>query len=164
MWTGLVSAIETRFEDGLPPAGKIANQDYQNLLHLVKPWDMHWRRADARIVASMHFGGDTPTLPGLRASAERLLARPERRRVLMLITDGEPNEGMQERTAVAALARAVRRSGIEIAPIGLVDVHPFSMGHMFGDGAWVHADTASLGRTMLGELEKRLTAGQRRAA
>ena len=75
-------------------AGKPANPGRLNdLRHIIyKPADAPWRRAKRSLALMMHEGLLKENIDGeaLAWAHRRLLARPERRRILMMISDGAP--------------------------------------------------------------------------
>lgn len=65
--------------------------------------------------ASLNASGGTPMTEGIWYGLDELLARPEPRKLLMVVTDGQPNN---QRTTVQALAIA-RTAGVETYGIGI---------------------------------------------
>lgn len=138
-------------EDGVEPCWLIVR----------KPYAMHWRKAERRFGDLGDPGGDTPTLVGVRASLMRLLSRPERRRALLVVTDGTPNWGDYEARATAGVVRTARNLGVEVYGIGVGDVGQSMMRIMFGQDAYVKVDFDQLGKTLLGQLERMVVKGER---
>lgn len=74
----------------------------------------------------------------------------EPRKILLMITDGVPNDGRAEIELCGGLIRQMEASGIEVIGIGVeVDI-----GRMFTK--YVRTDFSKLGETLLGSLEKLL--------
>ena len=65
-----------------------------------------------------HYPFDgTPTHKALWAGRVLLLQRPEPRKIMLVLTDGCPDNG----TETSAATKRIRRDGIEIAAIGIMD-------------------------------------------
>ena len=95
-------------------------------------------------------GGDTPSYSALLSYAQMMLNWQEPRKILLMITDGVPNDGRQEIELCGGLIRQMEASGIEVIGIGVeVDI-----GRMFTK--YVRTDFSKLGETLLGSLEKLL--------
>ena len=95
-------------------------------------------------------GGDTPSYSALLSYAQMMVNWQEPRKVLLMITDGIPNDGNVEITLCSDLISQMEASGIEVIGIGInVDV-----GRMFTK--YVQTDFTKLGETLLGSLEKLL--------
>jgi len=80
----------------------------------IKTFDHPLTRARGRIGA-IDAGGGTPTAEALWIAGNRLVGRREERKILMLVTDGDP-DNMPSAKQVAGL---IERSGIELYGIGL---------------------------------------------
>lgn len=91
-------------------------------------------------------GGSTPTDQGLWYARAALLARPESRKIILLITDGYPDDmNMAQRAATRT-----RQEGIEIAAIGIVTD---AVRHLC-DQYCVVQQVAQLPQALFGVLEK----------
>ncbi|MBU1959983.1 MAG: VWA domain-containing protein [Gammaproteobacteria bacterium] len=80
----------------------------------IKTFDAPLARARGRIGAIAASGG-TPTAEALWIAGNRLVARREERKILMLVTDGSP-DNMPAAQQVAGL---IERSGIELYGVGI---------------------------------------------
>jgi cobaltochelatase CobT len=113
-------------------AGKPANPGRLNdLRHIVyKPADAPWRRSKRALALMMREGLLKENIDGeaLAWAHRRLLARPEHRRILMMISDGAPvddstlsvNTGCYlERHLRQVIEEIETRSGIELIAIGI---------------------------------------------
>lgn len=102
-------------------------------------------------------GGDTPTYSALLTYAQMLSEWKEPRRILLMLTDGEPNGYYRgEREKVHDLQRKMIAAGIEVYAVG-IQADEKCMASMFDK--YVMTDFANLGQTMLGGIEKMLLAG-----
>ncbi len=113
-------------------AGKPANPGRLNdLRHIIyKPADAPWRRAKRSLALMMREGLLKENIDGeaLAWAHKRLLARPERRRILMMISDGAPvddstlsvNTGSYlERHLRQVIEEIETRSPVELIAIGI---------------------------------------------
>lgn len=82
---------------------------------VVKPFDADLNVTTKGLIGGIFASGGTPTAQALWLAGQRLAARRESRRLLMLITDGVPNS-MPEAQQMAGL---LDRSGIELYGIGI---------------------------------------------
>ena len=102
------------------------------------------------------IGGDTPTYAALLSYAQMMSEWQEPRRILLMLTDGEPNgyyDGEPEK--VRDLQGKMIAAGIEVYAIG-IEANSRCMSTMFDK--YVMTDFTSLGQTMLGGIEKMLLA------
>lgn len=81
---------------------------------VVKSFDESLATVRSRI-GSIGAGGGTPTAEGLWVAGNRLVARKEERKILMLVTDGAAND----MDGAKQVADMIERSGIELYGIGL---------------------------------------------
>jgi cobaltochelatase CobT len=113
-------------------AGKPANPGRLNdLRHIIyKPADSPWRRAKRSLALMMREGLLKENIDGeaLSWAHRRLVARPERRRILMMISDGAPvddstlsvNTGCYlERHLRQVIEEIETRSSVELIAIGI---------------------------------------------
>jgi len=113
-------------------AGKPPNPGRLNdLRHIIyKPADAPWRRAKRSLALMMREGLLKENIDGeaLSWAHRRLIARPERRRILMMISDGAPvddstlsvNTGCYlERHLRQVIEEIETRSGVELIAIGI---------------------------------------------
>ena len=97
-------------------------------------------------------GGDTPTYSALLAYAQMMSEWKEPRRILLMLTDGEPNGYYRgEPGKVRDLQAKMTKAGIEVYAIG-IQANEKCMSKMFDK--YVMTDFDSLGQTMLGGIEK----------
>ncbi len=89
-WSGGRSAHDWRAAGAPPDPGRVAD-----LLHIVyKSADQSWRQARMDLAAMLRTDHYREGVDGeaVRWATNRLIARPERRRVLVLVSDGRPME------------------------------------------------------------------------
>ncbi|MDN5874065.1 MAG: VWA domain-containing protein, partial [Sinobacteraceae bacterium] len=82
---------------------------------VIKAFD---RDLDTRVkglVGGLHASGGTPTAKALWEAANRLVARREQRKLLIVVTDGLPND-LDDTQQVAAM---ITKSGIELYGVGI---------------------------------------------
>ena len=95
-------------------------------------------------------GGDTPSYAALMTYANMISSWHEPRKILLMLTDGEPNGNNRERDMCSTLVKEMEAIGIEVIGIGIgIDVS-----EMFEK--YVLTDFNKLGETLLGSLEKLL--------
>ncbi len=119
------------FQDWMA-AGKPANPGRLNdLRHIIyKGADVPWRRAKRNLGLMMREGLLKENIDGeaLEWAYKRLMARPEQRRILMVISDGAPVDdatqsqnktGLLESHLRLAIDKIENRSGVELVAIGI---------------------------------------------
>ncbi len=119
------------FQDWMS-AGKPANPGRLNdLRHIIyKSADMPWRRAKRNLGLMMREGLLKENIDGeaLDWAYKRLMARPEQRRILMVISDGAPVDdatqsqnktGLLEANLRMAIDKIENRSEVELVAIGI---------------------------------------------
>ena len=95
-------------------------------------------------------GGDTPSYSALLSYAHIMSGWTEPRKVLLMLTDGAPNGGYEERRSFKKLVTKMEDAGIEVIGVGIdTDVQ-----RMFNQS--IQTDFNALGKTLLGSLEKLL--------
>ena len=95
-------------------------------------------------------GGDTPSYAALMTYANMMSSWHEPRKILLMLTDGDPNGNNRERDMCSTLVKEMEAIGIEVIGIGIgIDVS-----EMFEK--YVLTDFNKLGETLLGSLEKLL--------
>jgi Mg-chelatase subunit ChlD len=87
--------------------------DHTDAVQMLVPFD---RKPDSSLLNQIS-GGRTPTDSALWAARAMLLNRPEPRKIILVITDGDPNDPSGVRSAIKRLAL----DGIEQAAIGIGD-------------------------------------------
>ena len=98
------------------------------------------------------IGGDTPTLAAIKAIYSRISAHSQTRKVVLFLTDGDPNDRGAEKRMCRKNIDAIWNDGIEFYGVGIgMDVDK-----MFGPNRSVTAQSRDLGKTLLGELERLL--------
>lgn len=136
-----------------------------------RPWMVYHKRASdnwRKINNGIEFqpvGSDTPTYSSMVGTARIMSQWQEPRRVLLFLTDGEPNGDTAECKAVSGVIKDMLASGIETygAYIGRSEIssdHYINgyMNQMFGD-KWTPTTFEKLGETLLGGIEKLLIKG-----
>lgn len=94
--------------------------------------------------------GCTPLAEAIWPAAGDLLAAKGQRKVLVLITDGEPDNQDQAKTMIDRC----RKSGIEVFCIGFGSISASSMNTVFGTGNWKYLEHVGLMRDALSQLVK----------
>ena len=98
------------------------------------------------------FGGDTPTYAALTSLYTRVSSHPHGRKIILFLTDGEPNEGYAEVHMCRRVVEHIRATGIEVYGIGIQQ----QVANIFGDDHSVRVNKKALGETLLGQIEKLL--------
>jgi len=98
------------------------------------------------------FGGDTPTYAALTSLYTRVSSHPHGRKIILFLTDGEPNEGWSEVRMCKKVVEHIRATGIEVYGIGIQQ----QVSNIFGDDHSVTVNKKALGETLLGQIEKLL--------
>jgi cobaltochelatase CobT len=132
------------------------------LLHKFKgsvgglPWIVRHKQAHQnyrKLQTLLNFqpvGGDTPTYAALQTYAGMMQSWTEPRKILLMLTDGDPNGAYHERVKCRKLVVEMEAIGIEVIGVGIgMDVSSIFSKH-------VQTDFAKLGETLLGSLEKLL--------
>jgi cobaltochelatase CobT len=114
---------------------------------VVLPFGMKASRNASRFALSAR--GGTPMTDGLIAAARSLVTRPEPRKLLLTVTDGQPDNQASARILVRHLAQR----GVELYGLGL---GTNSVRHLFPQSDVIH-NVASLAPTLLGMLRRTLT-------
>ncbi len=88
-----------------------------------KTYDESWTREKERL-GSCHAIAENADGEAVEWAAKRLLARPEKRKVLIVLSDGEPACGGDDNNAIASHLRRVltwleKKEGVEVVGIGL---------------------------------------------
>ncbi|MBL8308260.1 MAG: VWA domain-containing protein [Rubrivivax sp.] len=110
-------------------------------LHELKGFDERWNDGTRQRLAALKPGYYTRMGAALRAATRRLSERPERQRLLLLLTDGKPHDldgydGRlgQEDTKQAVLA--ARRAGLLPFAISIDEQAPEVLPQLFGSKGW----------------------------
>jgi len=158
-------------------AGKPPNPGRLNdLRHIIyKSADAPWRRARRNLGLMLREGILKENIDGeaLRWAHDRLLARPESRRVLMVISDGAPvDDSTLSSNSGSYLERDLRETIADIESRSPVNLVAIGIGHdvtRYYRRAVTIVDVDRLGDTMLNELsdlfeEEKKRGGLRRAS
>lgn len=94
--------------------------------------------------------GGTPLTEGLVVAARELLARPESRKAMIVLTDGDPHNRPQAKLMIDYLAR----SGVEIYGIGIQSTSVEGLFPEYG----VISDLGELSGVLIGLLKRKLLA------
>lgn len=97
-----------------PVYGSVGNNQYDEGVAIVKRWDDSPRLLAGRI-ASLSVSGGTPMAQAILAASSDLLQRPETLRLVLVVTDGDP-DNIQSTTEVIAKARS---AGLAVAGVGI---------------------------------------------
>ena len=119
-------------------------------LWLAKDWGHNYTKALRGIAGGrvIHYGG-TPMLPAMAQCVKELMSRREKRRLLMVFTDGVPNETPQ---AHQNLSMWAERRGIQVVYIGIM-CDAVTHLHFRHAVVW---DASKLAGAMMAELRKAL--------
>ncbi len=129
-----------RLGDAMAVLAHASNTRHLCRVWTVQDWGESWILGRARL-AALHPQGYTRIGPALRHAAALLRARPERRRRILMLTDGKPTdfdryEGAHGLADVRMAVREARRSGIRVRAIGLDPRAATLLPPMFGVGGW----------------------------
>jgi len=98
------------------------------------------------------FGGDTPTYAALTSLYTRVSSHPHGRKIILFLTDGDPNTGWAEVRMCKKVVEHIRATGIEVYGIGIQQ----QVSNIFGADHSVRVHKKALGETLLGQIEKLL--------
>lgn len=118
-------------------------------IDVFKQWDEKWRKVMPRMARTRATGG-TPMSDGVQYALQALSERPERHRVMLVITDGYPNGGHAE--VIKRQIRIAREAGIAIVGIG-IDSGCDAVSHHFDLSVQCH-DISQLPKNLLDVLEE----------
>jgi cobalamin biosynthesis protein CobT len=109
--------------------------------------------------------GWTPTFAAMQAVAHRSVKQSQTRRIVLFLTDGDPDGDRLEQVEVGKVVNAMTEVGIETIGVGIGDdVSQRGMGRMFGDSKIAVSDESQLGVSLLGQIEKMLVGRSHEAA
>ena len=120
------------------------------------PWIVRHKQAHQsyrKLQTLMNFqpvGGDTPSYAALLTYANMMHGWNEPRKILLMLTDGDPNGRHPEKKLFRELVLEMEAVGIEVIGIGI----GMNVSAMFSKH--VNTDFRNLGETLLGSLEKLL--------
>lgn len=111
--------------------------------------DFSWRHFD-----SVNAGGNTPTAKGILDTRLLLQDITNRERVMFVITDGRPNEGLDssEKSPVEDARTQVneaRRDNIKVIGLGLSGVDENNMEAIFGQDSYIMVNEQTLANDLL---------------
>jgi len=110
-------------------------------LHLLKGFDERWGAPSLARLGALKPGYYTRMGAALRAGTRRLQERPERQRLLLLLTDGKPHDidGYEGRLGVEDTRQAVleaRRAGVLPFALSIDSEAGEVLPHLFGHKGW----------------------------
>ena len=109
--------------------------------------------------------GWTPTFAAMQAVAHRSVKQSQTRRIVLFLTDGDPDGEHLEQLEVGKVVRAMTEVGIETIGVGIGEhLSQRGMGRMFGDSKIAVSDEGQLGVSLLGQIEKMLVGRSHEAA
>ena len=155
-WKG--GRVRTRWleQGSVPNPGRL-----NELLHIVyKTADAPWRRSRMSLGAMLRTSVLKENIDGeaLQWAHNRLIARPEDRRILVVICDGAPiddatltanGHGYLERHLREVIAEIETRSPVELSAIGI----GHNVSDFYSDAVTI-SDVDELGRTLFGQLSQ----------
>lgn len=95
-------------------------------------------------------GDDTPTAPAMRMAGYSLALRPEQRKIMIVVTDGQPNAGGRN-ADVRKLDEWLNQNGVEVFGIGIHSDHVL----LCHKNAVVIKEIEDLPATLFGLLKKK---------
>ena len=131
-------------------------------LQQLKRFDERWASAAQARVGAIKPGYYTRMGAAIRAATARLQQRPERQRLLLILTDGKPNDldVYEGRWGIEDTRHAVneaREAGLTPFCLSIdAEAHDY-LPHLFGSGGWAQVREPT-------QLPRRLTAGYARLA
>lgn len=127
------------------------------VVDIAKSFSDPWRQALPRIEALTHIGG-TPMSEPIQIAAERLAERPEERRIMIVLTDGQANsfDSAVENRAVKRVVGRIEDGPMEIVGVGILCD---SVEHIFS--RHITTDEENLTADVLRELADKLKEGER---
>ncbi|MDC8771278.1 nitric oxide reductase activation protein NorD [Roseateles albus] len=110
-------------------------------IHQIKGFDEAWGRAVQSRVGAIKPGYYTRMGAAIRLATRRLQQRPERQRLLLLLTDGKPNdldvyEGRWGIEDTREAVREARRAGLQPFCLSIDEQAQDYLPHLFGHQGW----------------------------
>lgn len=110
-------------------------------LHEIKGFDERWQAPCRQRLAALKPGYYTRMGAALRAATRRLSARPERQRLLLLLTDGKPHdldayEGRLGQEDTRQAVQEARRAGLLPFAVSIDEQAPAVLPQVFGAQGW----------------------------
>lgn len=130
-------------------------------LHAVKPFTQRWGPAVLPRLGALRPGYYTRMGAALRAATRRLQTRPERKRLLLLLTDGKPHDldGYDSAWGLEDTRQAVleaRRAGLLPFALSIDADAGQTLPRLFGDAGWAAVHRPEDLATRLAALHARL--------
>jgi nitric oxide reductase NorD protein len=131
-------------------------------LHTLKGFDQRWNVSALARLGAVRPGYYTRMGAALRAGTRRLQVRPERRRLLLLLTDGKPHDldGYDSAWGLEDTRQAVieaRRAGLLPFALSTDTEAGETLPRLFGDSGWAAVRRPEELATRLATLHARLT-------
>jgi hypothetical protein len=109
--------------------------------------------------------GWTPTFAAMQAVAQRSVKQSQTRRIVLFLTDGDPDGSRLEQLEVGKVVRAMTKVGIETIGVGIGKyLSQKGMARMFGASKIAVSDEGELGVSLLGQIETLLVGRAHEAA
>jgi nitric oxide reductase activation protein len=109
--------------------------------------------------------GWTPTFAAMQAVAHRSVKQSQTRRIVLFLTDGDPDGSRLEQLEVGKVVRAMTKVGIETIGVGIGKyLSQKGMARMFGASKIAVSDEGELGVSLLGQIETLLVGRAHEAA
>ena len=110
--------------------------------------EFDWAQLD-----SIDTGGATPTASGIEDAIALVDEGTRREDVIIVITDGKPNRGLDGMhnpiSDASAMVNEARQNGIKVIGLGVGRVRQSTMGEMFGEDGFVMADMDNLAEKLV---------------
>lgn len=113
------------------------------VLDVFKDWDESFKQVKHRF-SSVQATGSTPLSDGIQFALQELSNRPERHRVIVVLTDGEPDN----RAVVKRQIRLAREAGITVIGVGISGAE-YAVPALFTDHHIVVDDLRELPKRMI---------------
>lgn len=136
---------QIRNQTGMPGGADTAqyHRDWPVAIDLFKDWDEPFRSVKRRFSAYSAIGS-TPLSDGLQYALDSISDRPERHRVVLVLTDGEPNQ----RAVVKRQIRLAKEAGVTVIGVGISD-GCYRVPSLFPDNHIVVKDLNELPKRMI---------------
>ena len=125
------------------------HRHHASRIDLFKDWDESFRQCKDRFGSYTATGG-TPLSDGIQYALRALNERPERFRIVVVLTDGEPD--YSHTPVVRRQIRLAREAGIHVIGIGIEGAE-YSVPALFPDNHIVVEDLQQLPKKMLGVVQ-----------
>lgn len=141
----------SQYIEGDMPDGTSAYHYYAppTTIYNVKPFNT--RLADARAgIARMNAGGGTPEGSGLSYLIDAVRFRPEKRKILIVLTDGSPNGGAEENLLIQQIKTLKKDRNVSLFAVGIATDEPK---RYYGKDTVVIYTADDLARTMFAQVK-----------